>query len=156
MEKVGPPTGLLSLAAGLSLIRMDRVHTLQGGTARLSVSVKDKAYLPVDPLSITGGIFFILMDQTYPLLSLAFGTSVVQMGKVYPPADLRSLTGGRRIMTACGRRLLDARRERTVVPGSARWRPRPAAVSARRVSHRSSSLSRAKRWTTASIATSGA
>ena len=119
MEKVGPPTGLLSLAAGLSLIRMDRVHTLQGCTARLSVSVRDKAYLPVDPLSITGGIFFILMDQTYPLLSLAVGTSVVQMGKVYPPADLRSLTGGRRIMTACGRRLLDARRERTAFPDSA-------------------------------------
>ena len=119
MEKVGPPTGLLSLAAGLSLIRMDRVHTLQGCTARLSVSVWDKAYLPVDPLSITGGIFFILMDQTYPLLSLAVGTSVVQMGKVYPPADLRSLTGGRRIMTACGRRLLDARWERTAFPDSA-------------------------------------
>ena len=119
MEKVGPPTGLLSLAAGLSLIRMDRVHTLQGCTARPSVSVRDKAYLPVDPLSITGGIFFILMDQTYPLLSLAVGTSVVQMGKVYPPADLRSLTGGRRIMTACGRRLLDARPERTAFPDSA-------------------------------------
>ena len=98
MEKVGPPTGLQSLATGLSLIRMDRVHTLQG---------------------CTGGVSFILMDQAYPLLSLSVGTSAAQMGKLYPPAGLRSLTGGCRIMTACGRRLLDAHRERNAFPDSA-------------------------------------
>ena len=119
MEKVGPPTGLQSLATGLSLIRMDRVHPLQGFTAHLSVSVRDKVYLPVDLQSFTGGISFILKDQAYPLLSLSVGTSVAQMGKLYPPAGLRSLTGGCRIMAACGRRLLDAHRERNAFPDSA-------------------------------------
>ena len=119
MEKVGPPTGLQSLAAGLSLIRMDRVHPLQGFTAHLSVSVRDKVYLPVDLQSFTGGISFIQMNQVYPLPSLTVGISVIQMDKVYPPAGLQSFTGGCRIMAPCGRRLLDARRERTAFPDSA-------------------------------------
>ena len=145
MDKVCPPAGLQSLTAGVSFIQMDRVHPLQGFTVRFSVIQMDKVYPPAGLQSLTGGISFIQMDQVYPLLSLTVGISVIQMDKAYLPAGLQSLTGGCRIMAPCGHRLMDARRERTVVPGSARWRPRPAAVSARRVSHRSSSLSRTER-----------
>ena len=156
MDKVGPPAGLQGFTAGFSFIQMDMVHPPLGCTVRFSGTQMNKVYPPAGLLNFAGGIYFIQLDQVYPLLSFTTGISVTQMDMVYPPAGLQSLTGGYRVMAPCGCRLLVARPVRTAVPGSARRRPQPEIVLARRVSHRSLSLSRAKRWTTASIATSGA